>query len=484
MLKLKVRSIKKSLAGRLSGRIVVVAVILGFVFGLWQISLDINHEQAQTKKNIDNIVDTITPLAALAAYELNQQTANEVLIALTAYKPIVNAEIFRENGESLAKIKTASPNSTNGIFFNWIYEDIEELTISLFHDNFTGTVGRLTLKFSPDILAQGVSRRTGITIALGILMNVLAALIIILVIDAFLTRPVVSLSRNLKSLGLVKGNPDFLDVPKSHEDDELGQLVQAINSYISEAKEAETKLRQSQKMEAVGQLTSGIAHDFNNLLGIIIGNTELLRPKVADDPSILNHIEALKKATARASTLTDHLVAFSRQQVLSPVPTDILSLILMLEDVLRRKLGDKVDLKIQNSKEISLAMIDPTQFEQALINLIVNSREAMPKGGRLTIDVSNVFFDENNAQKHEDVMPGKFVKVSISDTGVGISPEALERIYDPFYTTKDTGKGSGVGLSMVYGFTKQSKGHLSIDSKEGSGTTANLYLPQSDKITG
>jgi len=250
---------------------------------------------------------------------------------------------------------------------------------------------------------------------------------------------------------------------------------------ITERNQLEERFRQSQKMEAVGQLTGGIAHDFNNLLGIMIGNTEMLEDKVGDDEKVQRHIVSLMRAMDRASSLTNRLLAFSCQQPLSPVSTGVSELIISLIDMLHRTLGETINLKVDFDPDVVPALIDPHQFENALINLLINARDAMPDGGSLTIVTANTTLDETNADQHEEVTPGAYVRVTVTDTGSGMTPEVRDRVFEPFFTTKEFGEGSGLGLSMVYGFVKQSNGHVDVESKIGKGTTVSLYLPAAKK---
>jgi PAS domain S-box-containing protein len=248
---------------------------------------------------------------------------------------------------------------------------------------------------------------------------------------------------------------------------------------IRERKNLEERLGQSQKMETIGQLTGGVAHDFNNLLGVMLGNTEMLEEKLPDDEQTAHNIEALKNAVDRASSLTSRLLAFSRQQTLSPVSTDVTLLVNGLEEILRRTLGETVDTRVASNPDLWPATIDRHQFENALLNLAINARDAMPRGGRLTVETTNITLDAIYAAHVEDVTQGDYVLVAVSDTGSGISPDILDKVFDPFFTTKGVGEGSGLGLSMVYGFAKQSGGHVTIYSEVDQGTTIKLYLPRS-----
>ncbi len=248
---------------------------------------------------------------------------------------------------------------------------------------------------------------------------------------------------------------------------------------ITERKILEEKLRQSQRMEAVGQLTGGVAHDFNNLLGVIIGNAEVLQGITKNDDKIRHNVESIIAAAERGAALTQRLLAFSRQQTLAPKSVAINGLIVGLEDMLQRSLGETIELHTSLGPGNCAALFDVNQFENALINLAINSRDAMPNGGELMIETAEVTLDESYAAHHDEVSPGRYVKVSVSDTGDGISPETLKKVFEPFFTTKEVGEGSGLGLSMVYGFAKQSGGHIAIYSELGRGTSVNLFLPSS-----
>jgi len=247
---------------------------------------------------------------------------------------------------------------------------------------------------------------------------------------------------------------------------------------ITDHKRAEDELRQAQKMEAVGQLTGGIAHDFNNLLAIILGNLELVASRLVPDDSSRRQLETAIKATERGANLTQRLLAFSRKQALQPVPVDARKLIDGMLDLLRRSLGEMIEIEIVADGRLWTTEVDPGQLESAILNLAINARDAMPGGGRLTITASNARLPDRHTAAPRDVAPGQYVMVAVSDTGKGMSPEMRDRVFEPFFTTKTDGKGTGLGLSMVHGFVKQSGGHVAICSESGKGTTVRLYIPR------
>jgi PAS domain S-box-containing protein len=247
---------------------------------------------------------------------------------------------------------------------------------------------------------------------------------------------------------------------------------------ITERRQLEEQLRQLQKMEAVGQLTGGIAHDFNNLLTVVVGNLQLVEESSVND-EVLAQTRAALDAALRGAELIRRLLAFSRRQLLAPRVIDINDLVASLEPLLRTTLGEYIRVEKKLCGELWRTEIDPSQLENAVVNLAVNARDAMPNGGTLTIETGNISLDERYAGSHADMSPGEYVLLVVSDSGTGIAKEDLERVFDPFFTTKEIGKGTGLGLSMVYGFVKQSKGNIRIYSEEGHGTSVKLYLPRS-----
>ena len=263
---------------------------------------------------------------------------------------------------------------------------------------------------------------------------------------------------------------------------ELEQRYFFIGRDMTERIALEQQLRQSQKLDAIGHLTGGVAHDFNNLLTVITGSIEILADAVAHAPQLAAIARMIDDAAWRGADLIQQLLAFARKQPLQPQSTDVNQLVLDTAKLLRPTLGESVEIKMTLEQDAWPAMIDPSQLSTALINLAFNARDAMPGGGKLILETSNVMLDGSFATIHaEEVRPGPYVMIAVTDTGVGIPADIRDSVFEPFFTTKEVGQGTGLGLSMVYGFVKQSGGHIKIDSEEGHGTTFKLYLPRSSE---
>ena len=254
-----------------------------------------------------------------------------------------------------------------------------------------------------------------------------------------------------------------------------------LKRQMAEREKAEAALRQSQKMEAVGRLTGGVAHDFNNMLSIVMGSLDLLigRLEPDRDPRILRLANNAMEGARRAANLTQRLLAFSRRQPLNPASADIASVLAETADLLRRTLGEAILVETVARAGLWRARIDVPQLESVLVNLGINARDAMPGGGHLTLEASNTYLDAVYAEHEDDVTPGQYVMIAVSDTGVGMTPEVMAQVFEPFFTTKPVGQGTGLGLSQAHGFIKQSGGHIRLHSEVDRGTTVKLYLPRS-----
>jgi len=295
------------------------------------------------------------------------------------------------------------------------------------------------------------------------------------------TGEAIIVNRRLEMQALHRRGTEFpVELTVLAVDTDSGRVFSAFARDLRDRKQAEEQLRQAQKMEAVGQLTGGVAHDFNNLLTVIIGNLEIAAGLASWASELADPVDRALSAADSGAALTHRLLAFSRQQALQPEDTDLNQVATGMTDLLRRTLGEQIEIDIGLSEDLWPALADKSQVESALLNFAINARDAMPDGGRLAIETANTQLDADYAARNAEVAPGDYVVLAVSDTGSGMAPDVVERAFEPFFTTKEIGKGSGLGLSMIYGFAKQSGGHLKIYSELGHGTTIRLYLPRGE----
>jgi len=262
------------------------------------------------------------------------------------------------------------------------------------------------------------------------------------------------------------------------KNEQLAAANRELSKEIIARKHIQEELRHSQKMEAIGQLTGGVAHDFNNLLAVIVGNLDLLEQSLEPDSAERAYTQEATAAANRGAALTARLLAFSRKQPLDPRPIDVNDLVHSMAALLERALGETIELRFELSEDLAPCMVDSAQLENAILNLAINARDAMRGGGVITIETANVSIDARDAAIRQGAAQGDYVSIAVRDTGLGMSPQVKARVFEPFFTTKDVGAGSGLGLSMVYGFVRQSGGHVSIESEPGSGTEVRLYIPR------
>lgn len=278
----------------------------------------------------------------------------------------------------------------------------------------------------------------------------------------------------------LKGRKRWIEMQSANIqlDDSSATAFISIARDKTEEVATSSQLVQAQKMESIGRLTGGIAHDFNNLLTIIMGNAEILREELEERPKLAKLAAMIETAAQRGAELTHSMLAFARRQVLRPTELDTNALLNRMVDMIKRLLGEDIRIQIDTGHNLWRVAADPAQMESAILNLSINARDAMPKGGKLTIETQNIYLDEDYASRNPEATPGEYILIAVSDSGTGMSPEILSQVFDPFFTTKEVGKGSGLGLSMVYGFVKQSRGHIKIYSELTHGTTIRIYLPK------
>jgi PAS domain S-box-containing protein len=314
--------------------------------------------------------------------------------------------------------------------------------------------------------------------------------------ERFVDEGYASMTRRKIDYVFETGRPTEYDAPAPTGDHEMwfttrlspimqnGEVrgVSLIATDVTERRNLEAQLRQSQKLEAIGQLTGGVAHDFNNLLTVILGNLELAADELESTNPTQQLMASASEAAQRGAALMQRLLAFSRKQALRPCAVDLPGLLGDMRDLLTRTLGETVQVELEGGVELWRCEADPAQLESAILNLAINARDAMSGGGILTIETANVSLDDAYVEGHEEVAAGEYVMLAASDTGTGMAPDVLQMAFDPFFTTKQAGQGTGLGLSTVYGFVRQSRGHVSIDSVEGKGTSVRVYLPRSVRV--
>ncbi|RME97112.1 MAG: PAS domain-containing protein, partial [Alphaproteobacteria bacterium] len=289
-------------------------------------------------------------------------------------------------------------------------------------------------------------------------------------------RPVEVIVRNFRKDGSSFYNEVHI-APVRSESGDLTHFI-GVETDVTREVEMDQQLRQSQKMEAIGQLTGGVAHDFNNLLTVIMGNLEMLEALIGDDARLGAYIKDASEAAQMGARLTDQLLAFGRKQALSPSGISVNAMVAGMADLLRRTLGETISIETRLTELPTAVWVDAAQLQNALLNMVINSRDAMPQGGTLVIETARVTVEFAVADEEREITaPGDYVVLRVTDTGVGIAPENLERVFDPFFTTKSAGFGTGLGLSMVYGFAKQSGGQVRISSTPGAGATISILLP-------
>ncbi len=439
---------------RISPTLAVAAALMlllgGIILSTW---FEHNYERtrsAQLTAQARILADTVT--AALSFGD--KKAALEYVDALAANPEIEAAGIYDLKGALFAAYTRRSsetlPSKAGLLGFHLAGGNLS-VTVPVIQG--TTMLGRVYLRIQADPLTRRVAR-----FGLVILLVAMAGLVLIVfaAMQSALTKANAELHRHADQLATANAN---------------------LEAEIGERERTEEALRQAQKMEVIGQLTGGVAHDFNNLLQVIIGNLDAMRRA---DPSdrVGRLVEAAMRGADRAAILTQRLLAFARRQPLEPKPIDVNKLVAGMSDLLRRTLGEGINIETILAGGLWRVSADANQLENAILNLAVNARDAMAGGGKLTIETANTYLDAGYAALHEEVREGQHILIAVTDTGAGMPPAVLAKAFDPFFTTKEVGKGSGLGLSQVYGFTKQSGGHVKIYSEVGVGTTIKIYLPR------
>jgi len=516
-------AIKQSIARKLVLGVLVTTLTALLVACATMLVLDIRNYQTGWADDLQAQADILAEVTKPALEFNDAQVARENLLQLRARPPIVTAAIYRPDGSVFATYAKAAqdvqrlpkrlPQAGHAIDGG----RIAVATRMLRNDEL---VGIMYVEAEYPLMAQ-VRRYLSILGAV-LLGSLLVAMLMSSWLQAAIIKPVLALTAAVDQV--IRRRDFSMRVEKTTED-EVGVLVDAFNGMLGEvgerakaleesnaklqrevgvridAEEAvrqlnssleqrirertaelektHAQLRQSQKLEAIGQLTGGVAHDFNNVLQVIAGNLQLLQMTLAGNPEAQRRLESAIFAADRGAKLSSQLLAFARRHPLQPVATNIGRVLRGMDELLRRALGESVQIETVVAGGLWTTLVDPHQLENVILNLAINARDAMKGDGRLTLELNNAMLDDNYVLNEPEVSPGQYVMLAISDTGCGMPPEVVARAFEPFFTTKREGEGTGLGLSMAYGFVKQSNGHIRIYSEVGSGTTIKIYLPRS-----
>lgn len=516
-------AVKQSISRKLVLGVLVTTLTALLVACASMLVLDVHNYQTGWADDLRAQADILAEVTKPALEFNDAGVARENLLQLRARPPIVTAAIYRPDGkvfasyakapQDLARLPKRLPRPGQTIDGG----KIDVATPMLRNGELVGTI---YVEAEYPLMAQ-VQRYLSILAAvLG--GSLLVAMLMSSWLQAAIIKPVLALT---DAVDRAMRKRDFSTrVPKTTED-EVGVLVDAFNGMLGEVGErakaleesharmqhemdvrveaedavrqlnnsleerirertaelekTHAQLRQSQKLEAIGQLTGGVAHDFNNVLQVIAGNLQLLQMSLAGNPEAQRRLESAAFAADRGAKLSSQLLAFARRHPLQPVATNIGRVLRGMDDLLRRALGESVQIETVVAGGLWTTLADPHQLENVILNLAINARDAMKGDGRLTLELNNAMLDDNYVLHEPEVAPGQYVMLAISDTGCGMPPEVIARAFEPFFTTKREGEGTGLGLSMAYGFVKQSNGHIRIYSEVGSGTTIKIYLPRS-----
>jgi len=434
----------------------LTAAVMLLVAGVLLAVYDSQFYKAQKLKEVTVQAQIMAASVTAPLVFEDTDTAAEYLNAFQANPEIDSAAVYGGNGKLVARFaRMAQRTAPETAPAPQSFFDDNYLTVVLAIVQNEAQVGTVYVRAVTEPLIRRIARYGGIVL----LMTMASLLVAVLVTGhTALSRANVQLKARAAQLA-----------------DTNNQLV----VEIQEREKAEDALRQAQKMEAVGQLTGGIAHDFNNMLAVIVGNLSLLLRKASQgETNLTRFAEGALEGASRGARLTQQLLAFSRQQPLAPVPLDPNKLVSSMSELLRRALGEHIRFETVIAGGIWSIHADKTQLETAILNLAVNARDAMVDGGTLTIETANAHLDDAFALGSQDIKAGQYVMIAVTDTGSGMTPETIAKAFDPFFTTKPVGQGTGLGLSQVYGFVKQSRGHVKIYSEIGHGTTVKLYLPR------
>ena len=488
----KTRGMPEWLKSKIGRRFALYTILIGIIMSL-AISVIISYQQYQArisflKKELNTVVTSNISIIEQSLWIMDTKALELMMKGFMLDGDIVFFQITDEDGKTV--VRYGKPNSYNNI----------KKTVSLYHKEKGEKIflGTLTVEASKQSAIRKARAFVFIILGQSLLFMFVLSVAIIFFFHHLVSRHLIAIQRYTEGITLgEEQEPLTLDRPVNSQtkDDELSTTVDAINlmhrkifeayknleEQTSERIKMEHQIQHIQKMESIGRLAAGIAHDFNNVLSVIIGYSELLLAQIPPNDPIHDKIKAIHDSGSKAATLTRQLLAFSRKQVLEKRVISINTIIKNFIKILGKMVGEDIVITTYLSEEISNVEVDPGQIEQVIMNLIVNARDAMPNGGEIIIETSEVQFAKYYTKKRIEIEPGQYVLLAISDTGEGMDEEVLSKIFDPFFTTKEHGKGTGLGLATVYGIVKQHNGYIYPYSEKGRGTTFKIYLPASKK---
>ncbi len=513
--------LRRSISVKFMAAVMATTFVAVLVSGLANLAYDIHDFRGSAIRDLSSQADLLARVST-AALEFQDAASAQGLLNQFQVKPqIESAAIYGPDGRAFAAYSVsggaAAPAAAGPIGTHVEGSHIVLAKAIMRNREQLGTVYLRAAYPIDERLYGGTKILVGV-----ILLSLAVAGFVSLWLQSAVTRPVQAVTQAVREL---ISRRDFTQRVVKTTEDETGTLVEAFNTMLGELgshaallessnaslqrevserekaeralselnasleeriaarsmelEKANEQLRQAQKMEAIGQLTGGVAHDFNNVLQVISGNLQLLSMALPHDAVAQRRIETARFATDRGAKLSSQLLAFARRQPLQPSVVSLSRVVREMDDMLRRALGETVELETVVAGGLWNTLVDPNQIENAILNLAINARDAMGGSGKLTIELCNAMLDEHYARSEQDLAPGQYVMLAVSDTGCGMPPEVIERAFEPFFTTKREGEGTGLGLSMAFGFVKQSGGHLKIYSEVGSGTTVRIYLPRS-----
>jgi signal transduction histidine kinase/DNA-binding response OmpR family regulator len=516
-------AVKQSISRKLVLGVLVTTVTTVLAASASMLVLDIRNYQTGWADDLQAQADILAEVTKPALEFNDAKVAQENLSQLRARPLVVDAALYRADGAvfaSYARTAQDVQRLPKGLPGTGHMIDGGRIAVATKMLRNGELVGIVYVEAEYPLMAQ--VKRYLVILGAVLLGSLLIAMLMSSWLQAAIIRPVLALTAAVDQV--IRRRDFSMRVPKTTED-EVGVLVDAFNGMLGEVGErakaleashaqmqhevkvrveaeeavrqlnntleerihertaelekAHAQLRQSQKLEAIGQLTGGVAHDFNNVLQVIAGNLQLLQMSLAGNPEAQRRLEAAAFAADRGAKLSSQLLAFARRHPLQPASTNIGRVLRGMDDLLRRALGESVQIETVVAGGLWTTLVDPHQLENVILNLAINARDAMKGDGRLTLELNNAMLDDNYVLHEPEVAPGQYVMLAISDTGCGMPPDVIARAFEPFFTTKREGEGTGLGLSMAYGFVKQSNGHIRIYSEVGSGTTIKIYLPRS-----